>query len=457
MSTKKEIIPQVLHDNVPKVLLPEKLSFRDAARFCAAKADEEEAVTIFPFEIVGVFPWTGAFAVNRLLEREFSATLKSGFDMTIDGAKGRTSFKWGIWEIHGLGTLSMEGTKTAQGVNVYRLLCHSRRMLADKVAAFFEKVLAEVHKRELYAGCALLLQPDSDGDLNIDSPPMVLPIPAIDSDALILNRETELAVNAECFHAIRQGMRRGIMLAGRPGTGKTLSARIASRIALDQGWSVFYLPDARALESALAIAAAHAPALLVCEDIDRQLSGARTALTDRILNALDGLDRSAKVVLIATSNDPSRLPAALLRPGRLDSSIPFDAPNAETASRLLQLYMPSTAKDIDYAQAGQACARLLAASIAEVVTRASLYASFDKRSTLTTKDILNAAASVTIQQRMLERAELPQAKDIPAIRLLMEDPEAKALQEMNAPHKGNGHSTLSLAELGSTLFPEQEL
>jgi SpoVK/Ycf46/Vps4 family AAA+-type ATPase len=185
-----------------------------------------------------------------------------------------------------------------------------------------------------------------------------------------------------------------------------MTSRTVARLALDRGWSVFYLPDARGLETTLRLAQANGPAVLIAEDIDRYLGGERDARVDRILNALDGLDRSAQVVFVATSNAPDTLPAALLRPGRLDSCLIFGAPDAEAAATLIRRALGERAP-ADMSGVGEAAEGLLPASLREIASRSVLHAvargSEDGK--VSADDLIGCARSVRIQQLALEASE----------------------------------------------------
>lgn len=410
--------PQLAHADIPRILVPDGLTFRDAAQYCADRADEEEQVAPFTLDLE-VLPWSAAYAVQELLAAEYSATF-SGRELTVPGRSSTVTVRWGTWNVAGLGELRQSARPSKAGL-AYSAVLFAPRLRRERAEELLRRIRERVALRELYSGVALELRPDDDGTLDIDSPPALLPVPAVSPAELVLPAALEAAVRAEVLLPIRDAealeaagipCRRGVLLAGRPGTGKTLTCRIAAATALAKGWTVFYLPDARALEAALRIAAAHAPALLIAEDLDRQLGGPRTAATDRILNALDGLDRSARIVVLATSNAPEALPAPLLRPGRLDSCLLFDLPDGPAALRLLELYLGArfpTVSSAELRELAGALDRLLPASVREVATRATLHACTRPAGErdIRPADILAAAASVQVQQRRLEAAELP--------------------------------------------------
>lgn len=417
--------PQVAQADVPRILIPDSVSYAEAAEYCAKRATEEEQVAPFKQDFRGTFPWTGAYAVQNLLARTYSATMERSGEIRCETGRGEVTVRWGVWDIAGLGKLQLDVDFDFKRGFTFKVALHAKRKLRAKVDRFMDELRDEVAKRELYQGTALMLAPHSDGTIPITEPPSVLSIPTgITKGDVILSRELTDAVAAEVFLPITHAdelrnaglpTRRGVLLTGRPGTGKTLTARIAARLALDAGWTVFYLSDASGLPTALRMAAAHEPAVLIAEDIDRDLSGERDEFADEVLNALDGLDRSARVVFIATSNAPEDLPAALLRPGRLDSFLVFEAPDAHAAERLLKLYLGANLLEGETVP-GEECAGLLSASVREVCARAILHArSRGEKRGVGRADLLAAARTVRAQQAFLEAAEMPKQESLPTL------------------------------------------
>ena len=176
--------------------------------------------------------------------------------------------------------------------------------------------------------------------------------------------------------------RRGILLVGPPGCGKTLFVRhVLTR-----------LPDARAhLFLAERVGGPHAgspfssmlesvrqsslPSVVVLEDIDR-LTESGVVTKEFLLNALDGMLSTGQWVLwIATSNDPRGLEDNLLdRPGRFDRVVVFPAPAPRERRELVRLHSPLEIDEQSLERAAASAEGLSGAHIREACHAAALEA-----------------------------------------------------------------------------------
>lgn len=215
--------------------------------------------------------------------------------------------------------------------------------------------------------------------------PSILPRPGLRWSDLILpgGVAEEIRTNLESF--FKAGARykelglahkRGFLLAGPPGNGKTLTARI---IASDPGrhftWFSFTSEtDDDAIEMAFQSAADSAPGVLLFEDLDRIVKSHKVSLT-YLLNRLDGMSVKEGVLVLATSNAPEKLdPALLHRPSRFDRVWNIGLPDR---AQRLTLLKNKGAKLFSEAALDQAAADTKGFSMAytqEVITNAMLAA-----------------------------------------------------------------------------------
>ena len=143
-------------------------------------------------------------------------------------------------------------------------------------------------------------------------------------------------------------LRRGYLLHGPPGTGKSsMIAAIASY--LERGVHRISLVAPRMTDDALcmAISQVHHPGIIVFEDIDALFDGHRARKDDfsvtfsGLLNAIDGVgDKHTGSLFIFTSNHPERLDNALTRKGRIDRRFAFGRVNADMARRMFLRFYP---------------------------------------------------------------------------------------------------------------------
>lgn len=156
---------------------------------------------------------------------------------------------------------------------------------------------------------------------------------------------------AEALYAHRGiPYRRGYLLAGVPGSGKT---SLALSIAAELGLPVYVVPaDATNLSDSTfadALATAKSPSIILIEDIDaafrisRDVSSAsgRVRLTlAGLLNVLDGALAQEGRMTFMTTNYPDKLDPALRRPGRVDFTLYFGLCTAEQLRRYALAFYP---------------------------------------------------------------------------------------------------------------------
>jgi transitional endoplasmic reticulum ATPase len=184
---------------------------------------------------------------------------------------------------------------------------------------------------------------------------------------------------------------RGVLLHGRPGTGKTLLARALANEAAANFISVrgpellseWQGASERALRDLFARARMAAPCILFFDEIDAvagRRGGADGATVERmvaqLLTEMDGVGEPGGVMVLGATNRPDRIDPALLRPGRFDLvvEIPLPGPAAREAMLKLHAGRMRLARDVDLAALAAGMDGFVGADIAGLCRLAALAA-----------------------------------------------------------------------------------
>lgn len=171
--------------------------------------------------------------------------------------------------------------------------------------------------------------------------------------------------------------RRGLLLHGDPGTGKTVTCRyLKSRLPEH----TFFVVDSNVfslLDAVFAVARKIQPAVVIIEDVDmiaqERSSGAHNWLVGDLLNLLDGIQDRDDVGIILTSNSCAFLEKALIdRPGRIDHIVRYKPPTDSHRVELLRSFTREMTLDIDEPDLIGLTAGLTPAQLRELVKRATV-------------------------------------------------------------------------------------
>jgi hypothetical protein len=153
----------------------------------------------------------------------------------------------------------------------------------------------------------------------------------------------------EMYERYRIPWKRGVLLTGPPGNGKThtvkaLINQLKRPCLYVKGFKSEYGTDQENIAEVFARARMTTPCLLVFEDLDSMLDDASRST---FLNELDGFETNAGIVVIATTNHAERLdPAIVDRPSRFDRKYQFDLPAAAERRAYLEVWNKELDRDL---------------------------------------------------------------------------------------------------------------
>jgi ATP-dependent 26S proteasome regulatory subunit len=214
--------------------------------------------------------------------------------------------------------------------------------------------------------------------------------PGVTADEVILPADTLAAIHRQVVGVARhrerllaagQHLKRGLLLHGPPGVGKTHSIRYLT--AQMTGVTIVELSgeSLHAIGTACSVARTLQPAMIVVEDVDliaeeREMYGGANPLLFSLLNEMDGLAEDTDVVFLLTTNRAEALePALAARPGRVDQAVELQLPDADARRRLFALYRGDL--DVDESNLDSVIGRtdgVTASFLKELLRRAALIA-----------------------------------------------------------------------------------
>lgn len=228
---------------------------------------------------------------------------------------------------------------------------------------------------------------------------------------------------------------KGVLLVGPPGTGKTLLARA---VAGEAGVPFFSIAGSEFVEMFVGVGASrvrdlftrakrNAPCIIFIDEIDavgRQRGGAgfggghdeREQTLNQILTEMDGFEQGSHVIVMAATNRPDVLDAALLRPGRFDRHVFLDRPDLEARIKILEVHTQGKkmAKGINLREIAKQTVGLTGADLENIMNEAAIFAAKRAHKQVSHSDIVDAVEKVSIGSEKRSRKLTKHEKDITA-------------------------------------------
>ncbi|MFS8885953.1 ATP-dependent zinc metalloprotease FtsH [Synechococcus sp. H70.2] len=220
----------------------------------------------------------------------------------------------------------------------------------------------------------------------------------------------------ERFTAVGAKIPKGVLLVGPPGTGKTL---LAKAIAGEAGVPFFSLSGSEFVEMFVGVGASrvrdlfrkakeNAPCIVFIDEIDavgRQRGAGigggndeREQTLNQLLTEMDGFEGNSGVIVIAATNRPDVLDAALLRPGRFDRQITVDRPSFKGRYEILRVHARNKklAEEVSLEAIARRTPGFAGADLANLLNEAAILAARRQHKAITNQDIDDALDRITI-------------------------------------------------------------
>ena len=231
---------------------------------------------------------------------------------------------------------------------------------------------------------------------------------------LELTEVVDFLKNPDRFTAVGAKIPKGVLLFGPPGTGKTL---LAKAVAGEAGVPFFSISGSEFVEMFVGVGASrvrdlfeqakkNAPCIVFIDEIDavgRQrgagLGGGndeREQTLNQLLTEMDGFEGNTGIIIVAATNRPDVLDAALMRPGRFDRQVTVDRPDYAGRLQILGVHArgKTLAKDVDLDKVARRTPGYTGADLANLLNEAAILAARRELTEVSNDEISDAIERV---------------------------------------------------------------
>jgi cell division protease FtsH len=255
-------------------------------------------------------------------------------------------------------------------------------------------------------------------------------VAGIDEAVAELREVVDFLKTPQKYQALGGRIPKGVLLVGTPGTGKTL---LAKAVAGEAHVPFFSLSGSDFVEMFVGVGAARvrdlfaqgearAPCIIFIDELDalgKTRGGAavgghdeREQTLNQLLVEMDGFDSNRGVIIMAATNRPETLDAALLRPGRFDRTVVVDRPDIKGREAILKVHVRHVklGGDVDLRRVAALTPGSVGADLANLVNEAALMAARSGKEYVGMTDFNEAIERAAIGLERKSRIMLPDEK-----------------------------------------------
>ena len=259
-------------------------------------------------------------------------------------------------------------------------------------------------------------------------------VAGIEGAKLELTEVVDFLKNPDRFTAVGAKIPKGCLLVGPPGTGKTL---LAKAVAGEAGVPFFSISGSEFVEMFVGVGASrvrdlfeqakkNAPCIVFIDEIDavgRQrgagLGGGndeREQTLNQLLTEMDGFEGNTGIIIIAATNRPDVLDAALMRPGRFDRQVTVDRPDYAGRLQILGVHARSKtlAKDVDLDKVARRTPGYTGADLANLLNEAAILAARRQLTEVSNDEISDAIERIMVGPEKKDRVMTERRKRLVA-------------------------------------------
>ena len=305
-----------------------------------------------------------------------------------------------------------------------------------------------------------------------------------DEEKAELQEVVEFLRNPKKFTELGAKIPKGVLLVGRPGTGKTL---LAKAVAGESNVPFFSISGSDFVEMFVGVGASrvrdlfdqakkHSPCIVFIDEIDavgRQrgagLGGGndeREQTLNQLLVEMDGFETNEGIIILAATNRADVLDPALLRPGRFDRQIYVNMPDVKGREEIIKIHARNKPIDdeVDFKRLARLTSGFAGADIANLLNEAAILAARDNRTKITMADITEGINKVLMGPQKRSWVVTKEDRRITAIHegghaiVAHESEKCDVVQEISIIPRGNaGGYTLTINDKDERHITKEKL